>query len=297
MLYCRALLPRTGLANRLFPWARCLIFSHLHQARMLAPTWAQVKLGPLLRREKDPRFYHNLFKTRTGDIRGLQRLWIMATAQHRKEPENFSVPPQNTSGKNTLVTFEGTQAYFRDLNGWNGFLSEALSAITRKRWLEQVRRIPAPAIGIHVRRGDFRMPLSPDEFRTSGSLQIPIHWYIESVKVLRRILGATLDVRVFSDGTQEELQELLQLERVSRGDTGSAVGDLLGLSKSKILIASGSTFSAWASFLGQMPTLCCPGQLLSYFHLTNGQGRYLGDFDPAAPSEAAIRSLSEMRDR
>jgi len=297
MLYCRALLPRNGLGNRLFPWARCLIFSHLHQSPMLAPTWTQVKLGPLLRREKDLRFYHNLFKTRTGDVRGLPRLWIAATAQRRKEPENLSESPQKTSGKNALVTFEGVQPYFRDLNGWSGFLGEALTAITRERWLEQMRRIPAPPIGIHVRRGDFRRPLPSDDFRTSGGLQIPITWYVESVKALRRILGVSLEVRVFSDGTLEELQELLQLEGVSRGDTGSAVGDLLGLSKSKILIASGSTFSAWASFLGQMPTLCYPGQLLSYFHLKNGQGRYIGDFDPAAPSEAAVRSLHEMRER
>jgi hypothetical protein len=57
---------------------------------------------------------------------------------------------------------------------------------------------------------------------------------------------------------------------VKRIDTGSAIGDLVILSKSKLLVgAGGSSFSAWGAFLGNTPVLTCEGQSLSWFGLTN----------------------------
>ena len=36
---------------------------------------------------------------------------------------------------------------------------------------------------------------------------------------------------------------------------------MLALSRCKVLVSSASTFSMWASFLGQMPTIWFPGQM------------------------------------
>jgi len=36
---------------------------------------------------------------------------------------------------------------------------------------------------------------------------------------------------------------------------------MIALSTAKVLVSSASTFSMWASFLGQMPTIWFPGQL------------------------------------
>ena len=36
---------------------------------------------------------------------------------------------------------------------------------------------------------------------------------------------------------------------------------MLALSRCKVLVSSPSTFSMWASFLGQMPTIWFPGQM------------------------------------
>jgi hypothetical protein len=69
---------------------------------------------------------------------------------------------------------------------------------------------------------------------------------------------------VFSDGTDEELAALLALPAVQRRDYGSGLGDMLGLSRSKLLIASGSTFSMWGSYLGQVPTIWHPRKLLQH---------------------------------
>jgi hypothetical protein len=38
----------------------------------------------------------------------------------------------------------------------------------------------------------------------------------------------------------------------------------LGLSRSRLLIASGSTFSMWGSYLGQVPAIWHPGKLLQH---------------------------------
>jgi hypothetical protein len=42
---------------------------------------------------------------------------------------------------------------------------------------------------------------------------------------------------------------------------GSAIADLWALSNANVLVASGSTFSMWASYLGRMPVIWHPGQL------------------------------------
>ena len=47
-------------------------------------------------------------------------------------------------------------------------------------------------------------------------------------------------------------------------DYGSGLGDMLGLSRSNLLIASGSTFSMWGSYLGQVPTIWHPGKRLQH---------------------------------
>jgi hypothetical protein len=51
---------------------------------------------------------------------------------------------------------------------------------------------------------------------------------------------------------------------VQRVDYGSGLGDMLGLSRSRLLIASGSTFSMWGRYLGQVPTIWHPGKLLQH---------------------------------
>src|SRR5262249_28756870 len=52
---------RGGLGNMLFPWARAEVFRKRHGVPMLAPQWTQFKIGPLLRGERDKRYYTGLF--------------------------------------------------------------------------------------------------------------------------------------------------------------------------------------------------------------------------------------------
>ena len=47
------------------------------------------------------------------------------------------------------------------------------------------------------------------------------------------------------------------------------MADLLALSRSELLIASGSTFSMWASYLGRMPVIWYPGRLKQKLYFDN----------------------------
>ncbi len=65
---------------------------------------------------------------------------------------------------------------------------------------------------------------------------------------------------VFSDGREDELRDLLALPAVRRSQEADALSDLLTMASCAGLVASGSTYSMWSSFLGQQPTLWYPGQ-------------------------------------
>jgi hypothetical protein len=67
-------------------------------------------------------------------------------------------------------------------------------------------------------------------------------------------------VIVYSDGTAEQLAKLLALPNVTRAAKQESVTDLLCMTKSAALVASGSGFSLWSSFLGQVPTIYYPGR-------------------------------------
>src|SRR3954454_23821606 len=84
--YVYAKLSNAGLGNLLFPWARCEIFRPRHNLPMLAPRWTHAKIGPLLRREKDKRYYIGLF-SRKGYVSGLKRWWLLKQAQRITEGE------------------------------------------------------------------------------------------------------------------------------------------------------------------------------------------------------------------
>jgi hypothetical protein len=292
MIVCRARLPHAGLGNRLFPWARCRVFSLATGVPMLATSWTQLTLGPLLRGQRDLRLYHDLFRPTEAEIGGWRRWWLRWSATELPEPAELTSaagrrPPRGS--KHQVVVFAGEQDHFRRLNGWEDVLHAQLRAMTRPRWLRRGDRVAGAPIGIHVRRGDFRDAETAADFRTRGGLRTPISWYVESLEAIREVAGVRAGAFVVSDGTAEELRELLAVPGVLPVATGAAIGDLLALSRSKLLIASGgSTFSAWGAFLGRMPAVAYPGQSLTWFQLDDRPGRYVGEFDPRSRPPPAL---------
>lgn len=280
---CRIPISGIGLGNLLFPWARLMVAAKNYGLKPICPTWLQIRFGPFLRGEKDKRFYHNLFDQPKGQIGGLRKLYLLSQVPRMTE-EDFLARPR-TDLRDAIVVYEGARDCFRTLNGWNGFLYREIRSMTRKCWLDKVNQIGSIPIGVHVRRGD----LSQTKSAT------PIEWFIECLNIVRRAVGFPVKVVIVSDGSDEELKDLLGVKNVHRVACGSAIADLLVLSKAKILIASGgSTFSAWASFLGQMPVVSYPGQPLAWFKLINRRGLYVGEFDPTSPDGLFIDQVKAV---
>ena len=108
---------------------------------------------------------------------------------------------------------------------------------------------------MHIRRGDFGKGTTEQLYGGATNLQVPIEWYIASLRALRKAVGFPFKVIVFSDGSSEEISPLLMEPGVVRSTEKNALQDLLLMSSASALIASRSSFSLWASYLGQIPTL------------------------------------------
>jgi len=112
---------------------------------------------------------------------------------------------------------------------------------------------------------------------------------------VRDIAGYSARAVVVSDGTEQDLAPLLELENVEFLRPGCAITDLLILARAKVLIASGgSSFSAWASFLGNMPTISYPGQSLEWFKLKSDDNHFVGEFNYNSPSEVFGEQVREI---
>ncbi len=243
-----------GLANCLFPWARCLVASRQHGLVRLASTWPQLCHRQWLRFDPDKRTYANLFDESAVALCGVTRLKLLATRRHIPEQEFLAKPD---SPRNGMVVFSGIGNYFAELLEESAFLRASILECTRK---EQIPSTDAPGICVHVRYGDaIRVQLGkPAPDVPHWHLRQPIQWYVHAVHEIRGSIGQDAPVWVFSDASDQEIEPLLAIQGVRRVFFGSAIADLLAMSTAKVLVASGSTFSMWAAFLGQMPVIWPP---------------------------------------
>ena len=233
---------------------------------MLAPQWTQPKIGPLLRGEKDPRYYTGLFSS-DGYVGGVLRWWVLATAQRIEaaEAEGFMALHATVSGgrRITVVRFSGWEGWFAGLMDDRALVSGRLFEMMRPALKERLARLPVDyVIAAHVRRGD-KPPMTlaetiPD--RWAHGKGMPDAWFVNCIVNVRRALGTAAPVKIFSDAKPAQLAPILALDNVTLADDSPSIVDIFRLSKAKVLITtSTSSFSAWASYLGGMPTLWYPG--------------------------------------
>ena len=112
---------------------------------------------------------------------------------------------------------------------------------------------------------------------------------------LRKELGADINFKIFSDGSNEELSLILKQKNTERVRFGSALADLLALSKSHILIGSASsTFSMWASYLGRMPTIWPEKGLFQSLHYERPNNEVEVPFGVALPESFIINCRNNI---
>jgi Glycosyl transferase family 11 len=249
-----------GLGNLLFKWARCLAASERHGWRMIWPTWPSFKPKNWRVNPYDHRTYSDLFRPSERYVTGWRKPWCLA--RYRWIPEEQALAAGAPPG--SVVEFRGMIDKFAPFREDHELVYGELLKITRAQHLAAFAEPDPAPIGIHVRRGDFVQQASRDDMQRIDNSLLPLEWYMAALQAVRAAAGRTVRAAVFSDGTAEELAPLLALPAVQRADYGSGLGDMLGLSRSRLLIASGSTFSMWGSYLGQVPAIWHPGKLLQH---------------------------------
>ncbi|EMI45470.1 alpha-1,2-fucosyltransferase [Rhodopirellula sp. SWK7] len=262
-----------GLANLMFCWANATCFAHKNGFPMIWPTWGQIKRLTLFGGFGDRRLYLNLFD-RPGDavtpIRGAVLRQFLSTTKLSPDSDLEDLAQrlkQRVANENRshIAEFpaEWTQKVdFATLFDHHSFLKQQLIKMRPNAFKKQESSAP---IAIHVRLGDLPFDgsgvLRGEPVRSHARL--PIEYYRRALNKVRNNHGENLNAWVYSDGTNEELKDLLSMHNVTRQNLDTAFDEMIAMSQSNYLIGSGSTFSKWASFLSDGKTYWPP--LLDHF--------------------------------
>jgi hypothetical protein len=247
-----------GLGNLLFIWARAFARSLETGAVLIDPVWHQLKVGPILRRERDLRTYLDVFPVRSP--RAVWRELVRCRLLGRP-------PTGEVRVGGARVTYEivrDGRTTFHDLDPYREQIRTVLPKLVRPRALPSLP--PTEFIALHVRLGDFAPPRE-GTLGTAINTRLPLSWYLAALRAARAAHGdPTFPALVFSDGADEELEPLLREPGVERAPPRPAFADMLTMARARVLVCSNSTFSFWAAFLGQAMLVAPPGlDLVTYF--------------------------------
>ena len=260
-----------GLGNILFPWATSLVYAKNHDLKIIKTTWNNLKFGTYIRNEKDKRMYKDLFLETEG-ISGFEKFFLL----------NFS--------KNVRI-FSGMDNLFEPFKTNQNFVKSELLKIINPYHIKRASEFNSESIAIHIRMGDFINPVNEKSLRKGEwNYRLPMKWYKGLINKIKK--ESDLPIYIFSDAFDDEIKEILLFDNCSRVYFGSAISDLIAISKCRILISSASTFSMWASFLGQMPTIWFPGQMRQKLLLDNLKFEGEVDYDDNLP----ISIIKKLRD-
>lgn len=230
-----------GLGNLLFSFGRALILSKNYNLTIINPSWPSLKIGPWVRREKNKRFYWDLFKP--IGVNGIKKQWLLST--YKKIPEDTFLKHYDSS-KSFVCIVSGLGNYFIDLKTEHIFLKKTFLNLLSPSISCRLKSHKSNCIGAHLRLGDFQR-----EWRVSAE------WFCKTIEKIRFQIDKNIPVLLFTDGDNDEpeIKKIGSLKNVQRVDFGNPLSDMLALSMCNVILASNSTFSAWAAFLGQKPVI------------------------------------------
>lgn len=252
-------LPRVGLGNMLLTWSRGYVFSKLNHLELYTSYWAGVRPGAWLRGEKKKRIYYGYFKEEPV-IKRTRLLGYLVFRNKIYEPPVVRLENINAE---TLFVFNKIfieYDFFKDLRPYKKTIQEGLFAMLNEKLKKSFDRYEKPVIGVHIRRGDFKI----------GCKITPVSFFAEVIESIRSDIKEHLPVTVFTDGDFEEIEPLFKLGGVKLAEPKSDILDILLLASSKILITSiGSTFSYWGAFLSEGIIIKHPEEWHAPFRLEN----------------------------
>jgi hypothetical protein len=242
-----------GLGNCFFTYFHAVNLAEKYGATVVAPPWFSLKLGPLLRGESSKRLYFRMFRPFAGEIHGVRKLITLLRSYSRRAVLKV--------GEDEPVVVRGALNWVVSSKFTFSGLHSRRTAI-RTRILGTVKH-PVPSnhrwgdgdyIAVHIRLGDFA-EASGQVLANSGkpNLRIPLSWYLNVICALRK-RHPQMPIYLFSDGDVTTLRPLIE-QGAQLYRTGSDMTDLLAMSGASILVGSNSTYSHWAAFLGDMPSI------------------------------------------
>ncbi|MCI8402379.1 MAG: hypothetical protein HFI38_09900 [Lachnospiraceae bacterium] len=246
-----------GLGNILFAYARAVVYAQKHHCQLIWPTWASIKLGPFLRGETDKRFYGDLFENRCGAKDGLSKVIKLFTTRHERENAAESLEGRD----NVTVYFEGLDGCFEPVLYDYELIRGHLFGNLKKKNRAALSFDFTNSIGVHIRLGDFSRVTEEEVRAGRHDSSLPVEWYVRVIRQVLRYAGEDKKVWIFSDGTDRELEPVLQIPQAKRITFGTSIADIAALSRVPLFIASGSSFSMWARFLGRMSCICYTNQI------------------------------------
>ncbi len=297
-VFCRG----TGLGNRLFQWSRARVYHYTTGAHFVSPFWLRLSLGHLIRGTVPLDQYLGrialvgLFTADPHDMRPIIRPWLHLRCRIIRE-SSVKIPLLTNHQSDQLFYVDGRDDSFTRLNPHQARLRADLLRIVAPKHRRRAAELSVPAIGLNIRLGkDFAPPSNAsDRYDWVGWLQqTPMLWFIETLELIRECCGCTVPAIVVSDGSPGQLRPLLKLPCVAHLSPSNAIVDLLVLSRTKLLLGSGSsTFSAWAAFLGQQPAFTAPGHPFVNLDLQPLQGQMIAAFDPRQPDPIILKAMVE----
>ncbi len=273
----------------LFVWARGVVFAKLNHLPWYTSSWWGIRPGAFLRREQRKRLYWNYF-TGTSFLKKLQLLARYRFGKVCKEPAVQQLT--GNSGDPGLFVFETIirdNDLFGDLRKHKEVILGELNQIITPKLRKLVREYPAPVIGIHIRRGDFKIanPITPNEF------------FIKGVNLIRDATGSVLPVTVFTDAGGSEIFDILALPETYMASPKPDILDILLLSQSEIILLSqSSSFSYWGAFLSDAIVVRPAGdwqQMIKTNDATGGYREIKWDYTDKNSTEEFVRKIGHSK--
>lgn len=181
-----ARLPRGGLGNKFLVWARAAVFGALNELPVVTTGWADVKIGPLLRRERFKRYYFGYFR-RQHTLQLVRLINSYGVCSQIREP---GLKAMEAVSDRCLYVFRDLPRYPNYFDG----LRDCRELIKRSLWdidspfvLDEVLKGPTPAIGVRVRRSDFREQAAGEIPGPQANVRTPLEYFIRSIRHVRKI--------------------------------------------------------------------------------------------------------------
>ena len=257
MVYAK--LPRAGLANKLFVWARAFLFARNNSLPLVVTRWWLTPKNHIFGGNK---IHTYMFYFKATNQSGLFRsLYNCFFYMKIKEPGTGKTEVQSK----TVYFFNEVPHwgdYFGGLRNNRNEIRDGLFNILTKSRSNEIKKTENPIICVQIRMGDFKPLKDGVNFATVGGTRTPLNYFVDLICNIRKLAKSNLPVTIVTDGQLNELKEIFDLGNVVMGGRHSAIADIFMMSKSKILITSaGSTFGYWGGFLGDNILIMHPQHL------------------------------------